>query len=230
MRKDGHELLRKLRTCLRAPLAPGPGGGRDIRKDRDAELLRARREPPVKIRIIDEDEQIRTLLAHEIRQPLQKTADASEVFQHFPDAHDVIAREIRRERHARLRHLPAAEAHELHLRRLREDGLCQPGPVEVAGDLPCGKHDFHARFPSSSCQYILLYYIARPIQMKNIAACLRQPRGRRIFSPRRTVPGSVPGLVTAVFRAPIHKKTAALRTACSNPCLYLLSLSPSKRW
>ena len=116
MVEDRDDLLGDGRALLRASLAPSPRRRRDIGKDGDAERLRLRREPPVEVWVVDDQEEVGLFLAHRFDERLFELQETAEAQDDLPYAHEAVVATVTHEAHARLRHLGAAEAEELHLR------------------------------------------------------------------------------------------------------------------
>ena len=142
MRKDCNDLICECCAGLCPPLAPRPCRRRNIRKNGDPPLFRPRREPPVKVRIVDDDEHIRTLLLHEPREVIEEGKNASEVQQNRRDAHHVIVDVVLTEHDTRRLHLCATEANERNrgVKRTQFTRKCRP--MKIAGGLPRRKHNF----------------------------------------------------------------------------------------
>ena len=116
MRENRDDLIGEGRAGLRAPLTPCPCRRRNIRKDGNSPLLCPRRQPPVKIRIVDDDEHIGMLLVHQMRQIIKQRENSAEIQNHRRNPHHIVVRIILTERHSRRSHLRTAEADQLHRR------------------------------------------------------------------------------------------------------------------
>ena len=116
MRENRDDLIGEGRAGLRAPLTPCPRRRRNIRKDGNPPLLCPRRQPPVKIRIVDDDQHIGMLLVHQVRQIIKQRENSAEIQNHRRNAHHIVVRIVLTERHSRRSHLRTAEADQLHRR------------------------------------------------------------------------------------------------------------------
>ena len=116
MRENRDDLIGEGRAGLRAPLTPCPRRRRNIRKDGNPPLLCPRRQPPVKIRIVDDDQHIGMLLVHQVRQIIKQRENSAEIQNHRRNTHHIVVRIILTERHSRRSHLRTAEADQLHRR------------------------------------------------------------------------------------------------------------------
>ena len=116
MRENRDDLIGEGRAGLRAPLTPCPRRRRNIRKDGNPPLLCPRRQPPVKIRIVDDDQHIGMLLVHQVRQIIKQRENSAEIQNHRRNTHHIVVRIVLTERHSRRSHLRTAEADQLHRR------------------------------------------------------------------------------------------------------------------
>ena len=142
VREDGDDLVRNPGAGLCTSLAPRPRRRRNIRKNGDSPLFRPRREPPVKVRIVDDDEHIRPLLLHEPRKVIEEGKDAAQIQQHRRDPHDVVVCIVLTEDNARRCHLRTAKPNQGDGGVERTQFTRERRPVEIARGLPRRKHDF----------------------------------------------------------------------------------------
>ena len=142
MRENRNDLIRKRGTGLRTPLAPRPRRGGNIRKNGDPPLFRPRREPPIKVRIVDDDKHIRPLLLHEPCKVIEESKDTAQIEQHRRDPHNVVIYVILAQDDPRRRHLSPAEANKGNGGIQCTQFTCECSPVEITRGLPRRKHDF----------------------------------------------------------------------------------------